>query len=73
MQAPQTPPPLTLPPAVYPGAPVKKGNNPDYVPIGFSVAKNLDPILKKVKDKRFTTPPPTRITEPPPLVRKKLR
>ena len=53
---PRTPSPLRLPSAVkYPGAPVKKGNNPDYVPIGNSVRQCLFP--KDGNDKRFTTPP----------------
>ena len=71
---PRTPSPMRLPLAVKcPGAPVKKGNNPHYVPIGNGAALNLAPTLKKVEDKRFTTPQPTRITEPPKLVRKNQR
>ena len=66
---PRTPSPMRLPLAVKcPGAPVKKGNNPHYVPIGNGAALNLAPTLKKVEDKRFT-----RITEPPKLVRKNQR
>jgi hypothetical protein len=43
MQVPKTPQtsPLTLPPAVCPGAPVKNNNNNDYVPIGNSVRRCL--------------------------------
>ena len=55
---PRTPSPLRLPSAVkYPGAPVKKGNNPDYVPIGNNSALNLAPTLERVNNERFTTPP----------------
>ena len=64
----QYPPPLTLPPAVCPGAPMKKGKNPDYVPIGNSVRKNLFP-----KDDGYETPDdqPTRRTKPPKLEKKR--
>ena len=62
----RTPSPLTLPPAVCPGAPLKNGTNPDYVPIGNSVRQFLFP-----KDDGYETPPPTIRTEPPKLVRKK--
>lgn len=65
---PRTPPHLTLPPAVCPYVPVKKEKN--TVSLGFSVSKELDSTFKKVEH-RFTTPPPTRRTEPPKLVRKK--
>ena len=58
---PRTPPLLTLPPAVCPGAPVKKGTNPDYVPIGNFAALNLGPTLERVENKRWTTPPRQRI------------
>ena len=55
---PRTPSPLlTLPPAVCPGAPVKKGKNPDYVPIGNFADLNLGPTLERVNNERFTTPP----------------
>jgi len=60
----QTPPLLTLPPAVCPGAPVKHGNNPDYVPIGNSVRRCLfsmnecprAPIKKKPRYRVFNGP-----------------
>jgi len=74
MQAPQIPPPLTLPPVVKcPGAPIKKEKNPNYVPIGYSVCKCLYSKDEYPDDDGYETPPPTIRTEPPKLVRKKQR
>jgi len=55
---PRTPSPLALPPVQqYLGAPIKNGNNPNYIPIGNIVAINLGPTFDRVNDERYTTPP----------------
>lgn len=64
---PRTPSPLRLPP-VCPGAPVKNGTNPDYVPPGNIIRQCL---FSTVVDDGYETPPPTIRNEPPKLVRKK--
>lgn len=50
----RTPSPLTLPPAVCPGAPVKEKKSRD--PIGFSAVKNLNHNLFSSGDDGYETP-----------------
>ena len=64
----QSPSPFSLPPAVCPGAPMKIGTNPDYIPIGNSVRRCLFSMdkcpgapFKKPHSRSFNRPEPRKL------------